>query len=137
MHGCLFFTVRGCTICQCSTILNKHLQLPNKCPPQSVIDHLHLSFPPFPFVLPRILSSQHEMTPQVLPKLPLTHQTNCSFTFLSGSAASLFPYCHPSLDCIPENWTHSSWSLRHNGIFSLTSPLILSASLNPRERIIN
>lgn len=59
----------------------------------------------------------------------------------STSPAPLSPHSLLSLHVIPENWTHSGLSLRPGGIFSLSSslssPLICSASLNPRESIIN
>lgn len=64
----LILTVRGrreaAGYCQCSRILNKDLPLPNKCPPQSVIDHLRLSLllPYTPPVPSRFLSSVGEMT---------------------------------------------------------------------------
>lgn len=55
VHGCfvlIFFTINGrregAGYCPCSRILNKDLPLPNKCPPQSVIDHLRLSLLLFP-----------------------------------------------------------------------------------------
>lgn len=159
---CFFFTIsglgQGTGFCRRSRIPNKDLPPPNKCPPQSVIDHLllplllsssalTLSVLSFSLIPPLLCVRWHYRGEYLFLLVPLFRSELRSFhvqispTVLLPSSllspAPLSPHSLLSLHVIPENWTHSDLSLRPNGIFSLSYALICSASLNPRESIIN
>lgn len=141
----------GAGFCTHNRFLNKDLMQPNKCLPQSVMNHLLFSpllllyLYSLSLVSPPLCARRHhgggvsiQAGPPGASLLSLTHQPNSLVTVLSAFPAPFFPLSPPlSLQLIPGNWTHSGSSLRPGGIFSLASHLIFSASLNPQESIIN
>lgn len=137
--------------CPRSTFPNKGLPLPNKCPPQSVIDHFTPPPPPPPFagpfppvsppLLERWQRSRRAAVPSpVLPELRRFHFHVRSATVLSLPSAHLprVPFLRAFSSVITrypgESGPESGLSPRHKGRSSPTSLLISAASLGPLRR---